>query len=111
MVALHALPGVGPMWDLALDATHRFAVGDVQAVAHKCGSVGNADTTGYKGDPNNVAGSAGGVTFYKGQAIGAQYTDPWGRFRMVSVEWPRQQPRSWFEQESGVREVHPSTVS
>jgi filamentous hemagglutinin len=31
------LPGVGPLWDLSLDATHTFAVGDVQAVVHNCG--------------------------------------------------------------------------
>lgn len=29
VVALHSLPGVGPMWDLSLDAVHTFAVGNV----------------------------------------------------------------------------------
>jgi hypothetical protein len=31
---IQALPGVGPMWDLSLDATHTFAVGASQAVVH-----------------------------------------------------------------------------
>lgn len=34
VVALQTLPGVGAMWDLSLDATHTFAVGDVQVVVH-----------------------------------------------------------------------------
>ena len=38
MVALRALPGVGPMWDLTLDSVHTFAVGQLQAVVHNnCG--------------------------------------------------------------------------
>jgi hypothetical protein len=36
VVALRTLPGVGPMWDLALDSAHTFAVGDLQVVAHNC---------------------------------------------------------------------------
>ncbi len=41
VVALRTLPGVGPMWDLSLDAVHTFAVGDTQAVVHNtnCGNV------------------------------------------------------------------------
>jgi hypothetical protein len=92
VVALQALPGMGAMWDLSLDATHTFAVGDVQAVVHNCGSVGNADATGYKGDPNNVAGTAGGVTFYNGQAIDAQYTDPWGNSGWTQMQGPENNP-------------------
>ena len=54
VVALHALPGVGPMWDLSLDAVHTFAVGDVRVVVHNCGSstyeeqvrIQNGDYTG-----------------------------------------------------------------
>lgn len=34
VVALHAQPGAGPMWDLSLDATHTFAVGASRAIAH-----------------------------------------------------------------------------
>ena len=37
VVGLHAIAGVGAMWDLSLDATHTFAVGDVQAVVHNTG--------------------------------------------------------------------------
>lgn len=36
VVGLHALPGVGAMWDLSLDATHTFAVGNMQVVVHNC---------------------------------------------------------------------------
>jgi hypothetical protein len=39
VVALRTLPGVGAMWDLSLDATHTFAVGDAQAVVHNCDPV------------------------------------------------------------------------
>ncbi len=38
VVALHTLPGVGPMWDLSLADVHTFAVGDVQVVVHNCDS-------------------------------------------------------------------------
>lgn len=42
VVGLRVVPGAGAMWDLSLDATHTFAVGDVQAVVHNCpqGGVG-----------------------------------------------------------------------
>jgi hypothetical protein len=36
VVGLRVVPGAGPMWDLALDATHTFAVGKAQAVVHNC---------------------------------------------------------------------------
>jgi hypothetical protein len=36
VVALQALPGMGAMWDLSLDATHTFAVGAAQVVVHNC---------------------------------------------------------------------------
>ncbi len=39
VVALQALPGVGPMWDLSLAAVHTFAVGDAQAVVHNCDDI------------------------------------------------------------------------
>ncbi len=92
VVALRTLQGVGSMWDLALDSVHTFAVGDAQAVVHNCGTIGNADATGYKGDPNNVAGNAGGVTFYNGQAIGDKYTDPWGDSGWTQLKDPENNP-------------------
>lgn len=36
VVGLHAVLGAGPMWDLSLDATHTFAVGDIPSVVHNC---------------------------------------------------------------------------
>ncbi len=51
VVALHLLPGVAPMWDLALDATHTFAVGVVQAVVHNCPVGGDGATPGATGSP------------------------------------------------------------
>ena len=37
VVGLHVLSGVGPMWDLSLDATHTYGVGASQAVVHNTG--------------------------------------------------------------------------
>ncbi len=56
VVALHALPGVGPMWDLSLDATHTFAVGNVQAVVHNC--------TQVVGDPSAIADKLDENTYF-----------------------------------------------
>jgi hypothetical protein len=55
VVALHAVPGVGAMWDLSLDATHTFAIGDVQAVVHNCPDT-SPPGSGGSGPPN--AGSS-----------------------------------------------------
>ena len=79
VVALHALPGVGPMWDLSLDATHTFAVGTVQAVVHNCDITGNA-----KGVPGNATNKVPGQpNLYYGQAADtdALAQDGWTRSR------------------------------
>ncbi len=56
VVALRTLPGVGPMWDLALESVHTFAVGDAQAVVHNCpsGGDGGSQPTIYEKNASHI---------------------------------------------------------
>ena len=62
VVALHTLPGVGPMWDLSLDATHTFAVGTVQAVVHNCPVGGGEPQTPATSDGLSQGATQGSTT-------------------------------------------------
>ncbi len=64
VVALHALPGVGPMWDLSLDSVHTFAVGDLQAVVHNTGCLPSSTT---------VTSGSDGTTVYSQLENGSTY--------------------------------------
>jgi hypothetical protein len=58
VVALHAVPGVGAMWDLSLDATHTFAVGTAQAVVHNCGGAFGTEDTKFSEHITDTHGDA-----------------------------------------------------
>lgn len=64
VVELRDVPGMGAMWDLSLDATHTFAVGDVQAVVHNCPDGSAAPPVAASG-----ANSSGTVDLYRAVGV------------------------------------------
>ncbi|HKS69502.1 MAG TPA: RHS repeat-associated core domain-containing protein, partial [Ktedonobacterales bacterium] len=68
VVTLHSLPGAGPMWDLSLDATHTFAVGEVQAVVHNC-TDNNVDLASPQRRTHILSGDATGGGHRAGTGI------------------------------------------
>jgi hypothetical protein len=57
VVALSGLLGVGPMWDLALDDVHTFAVDDVQVVVHNQVVLHNCDFRTFQAQNSGAFGS------------------------------------------------------
>ena len=117
VVALRTLPGVGPMWDLSLDAVHTFAVGGAQAVVHNCpGGNSSAAQIGNQFHYDQLNGSTGQAgpsqlqTMYPntefdfaprgvaGLDVKVRGGDmPWDTTAYPNTSWPANQPYADFK--------------